>query len=169
MKKLHLLRHAKSCWKNKLLEDEDRPLNSRGKRNCVLMAEKLSKMLNSELTIFCSPARRAQDTITRILHHANIEKQYQICQTLYTFNVQDLVCFINELDNKYEQVLLIGHNPALTHLINLTNTLHLDNLPTCSYICLTSDHLTDWRHTTKINWQIEDFISPQNKSVTANC
>ena len=41
MKSLLILRHAKSSWKHPELNDHDRPLNQRGKRDAPRMGELL--------------------------------------------------------------------------------------------------------------------------------
>lgn len=76
MKKLHLIRHAKSSWSNGALADIDRPLNQRGLRSCALMAEQIAKAGCSFEHIFCSPAVRAQSTIenlTQALSEISVE------------------------------------------------------------------------------------------------
>ncbi|MBB1488511.1 SixA phosphatase family protein [Oceanospirillum sediminis] len=66
MKKLHLIRHAKSSWADPELKDKQRPLNKRGIKACGVMARPIL-MAASELdTIFCSPAVRTQQTIELI-------------------------------------------------------------------------------------------------------
>ena len=47
MKTLLLLRHAKSSWKDTTLEDHERPLNERGKKDAPVMGEYLK---NKNLT-----------------------------------------------------------------------------------------------------------------------
>ncbi len=62
MKKLHLIRHAKSDWSNPILDDFDRPLNKRGKKNAPFMGKILrDKGVNPDL-IISSPAYRARET-----------------------------------------------------------------------------------------------------------
>lgn len=41
MKKLYLIRHAKSSWKDISLDDLDRPLNKRGQKDAPFMAQLL--------------------------------------------------------------------------------------------------------------------------------
>ena len=46
MKRLILIRHAKSSWKDMSLSDFDRPLNKRGMANGEFMSDLLSKKIN---------------------------------------------------------------------------------------------------------------------------
>ena len=61
MKRLCLLRHAKSCWRDADLEDADRPLNKRGRRDAPRMGAALGRRMEP-LQFHCSPARRARLT-----------------------------------------------------------------------------------------------------------
>ncbi len=135
MKTLHLLRHAKSAWDDPGLSDRERPLNKRGKRDAPRMGAALARRL-SPMSIAVSPARRARLTLdglcsgwpalADVLHHTEEE--------LYTFNDRDLFDWIARQDDVHPALFLIGHNPAMTDLVNLlTGTYSLDNLPTAGY------------------------------------
>ena len=62
MKRLYLVRHAKSSWKDPDLDDFDRPLNKRGKRDAPLMGQKLRQADVRPDLIVSSPAKRAAKT-----------------------------------------------------------------------------------------------------------
>ena len=62
MKHLLLIRHAKSGWDNANLQDFDRPLSDRGKKDAILMENFLNKIEYKPHLILCSPARRTQQT-----------------------------------------------------------------------------------------------------------
>jgi phosphohistidine phosphatase len=62
MKTLILVRHAKSSWKNISLDDFDRPLNKRGKKDAQLMGKKLKERQVVPDLILSSPAKRARKT-----------------------------------------------------------------------------------------------------------
>ena len=66
MRRLYLLRHAKSSWKNASLRDRDRPLSGRGRRAAKAIAEHLrDEGIDPEL-VLCSPAVRAVETLEGI-------------------------------------------------------------------------------------------------------
>ena len=62
MRSLLIIRHAKSSWDDPGLDDFDRPLNKRGKRDAPEMGKRLRKADYSPDLMISSPAKRAQDT-----------------------------------------------------------------------------------------------------------
>jgi phosphohistidine phosphatase len=133
MKKLFLIRHAKSSWEDHLLSDFDRPLSDRGKRDAPRMGDVLrDKKVNPDLVI-ASPARRAIKTakiISTILKYP-IEKIVED-KTIYEASTQDLLNVINSIDDVYSTVLIFGHNPGFSMLANLLSSKYIDNMPTSS-------------------------------------
>ena len=69
-----------------------------------------------------------------------------ICNELYTFNMMEVFDFIRQIDNKFSNVLLIGHNPAFTEISNYFSENKILNLPTARWFSLKFD--TDlWSNT----------------------
>jgi phosphohistidine phosphatase len=133
-KQLLLIRHAKSDWGNASLSDFDRPLNKRGKKNALEMAERLMKQKIAPQLIVSSPALRALTTAKFFADTWQVPlKKIQLEPSIYEANVRTLLSVINDLDNKYDVIALFGHNPGFTDLVNYFGG-HLDNMPTCSVI-----------------------------------
>ena len=135
MKTLHLLRHAKSSWSEPGLADRERGLNKRGRRDAPRMGAALARDL-APLVMMVSPARRAQLTREGLCQGwpALADLPYITDEALYTFSVDVLYRWLQRLDDSLVEVFVIGHNPALTELVNeLTGRHALDNLPTAGY------------------------------------
>ena len=135
-KQLLLLRHAKSSWDNPGEADRDRGLNKRGKRNAPQMGRALSKLLEPGV-IHVSPALRAQLTLGGLQDGwpALQDLQHVTDEALYTFALADLLDWIRARDDHLERLFLVGHNPALTDLVNWTaGEFVLPNLPTAGFV-----------------------------------
>ncbi|HCY88449.1 MAG TPA: phosphoglycerate mutase [Desulfobacteraceae bacterium] len=161
MKILHLIRHAKSSWKEPGLADIDRPLNKRGKRSCRIMAGEIYDAGCRFEHVFCSPAVRAQHTIRGLSDHlkaAGIE--WTTDAGLYTFYAGDLLEWCRGLDNRLSEVVIVGHNPALTDLVSTLGDRYLDNLPTCAWARLEGD-LTSWMALATGTMVLTDFLKPK--------
>lgn len=109
-----LMRHAKSDWSTNL-DDIDRPLNLRGERDALKMANYLKTKLPDRVKVMASTARRSRDTATtlvRVLPHATMVSE----DLLYLASTRTLFNLIE--DNESEECLiLVGHNPGLEELV----------------------------------------------------
>ncbi len=114
MKSLHLLRHAKSSWKDPDLNDHDRPLSERGRRAAKMMAAYLRRSKIEPDLVICSTAMRAQQTLDPIAKAKKPPKvilEREICG-----GQQALWEQLWNLPESAKSVLVIGHNPALHDL-----------------------------------------------------
>jgi phosphohistidine phosphatase len=111
VKRLHLLRHAKSSWEDESLPDRERPLAPRGLRASKRMARHIADAgLGIEL-IVCSPARRARETLDLLL--GLMEPELRVEPRLYGAGVGELLELVRELPGKVDSALFVGHNPGL--------------------------------------------------------
>ncbi|MBN7795641.1 histidine phosphatase family protein [Parahaliea mediterranea] len=136
MKTLHLLRHAKSSWDKPGQPDRERGLNKRGQRDAPRMGEALSHIL-PPMSVALSPARRAQLTLEGLCRGwpALADCRHYTEEDLYTFDGDDLLDWVRRQDDRHLALFIIGHNPALTDLVNtLVAGDGLANLPTAGYV-----------------------------------
>jgi Phosphohistidine phosphatase SixA len=132
MKKLYLMRHAKSSWDNTELQDFDRPLNKHGRKDTHLMAEFLQTQQITLDLILSSPAKRAITTANILAEALHIPvKQISSDQRIYEAGVETLLEVLADIDSAHQHVLLLGHDPGLSWLAAyLGNEEHV-SLPTC--------------------------------------
>jgi phosphohistidine phosphatase len=137
MKRLYLIRHAKSSWKEAMVTDFERPLNKRGKRDAPLMAKRLKSYQIQPDLLISSPAKRAAKTAKIIAEEIDFpRKRIVYDESIYEAGVSSLVHVIRHLENSVNHVMLVGHNPGLTMVANfLTNTV-IENIPTCGIVCV---------------------------------
>lgn len=161
MKYLHLIRHAKSSWRDPGVPDVNRPLNKRGRASCKLMAEKIAQSGCTFDHVYSSPAIRAKSTIERILEELAItSNSYRTDDQLYTFDHMDLVYWLRELEDETSSIVIIGHNPAFTELNNYLASEELENIPTCGYVQLILD-IESWRDIRANSGKQSVFIYPK--------
>ena len=116
MKRLYLLRHAKSSWDDPTLADHDRPLAPRGRRAAKVIAEHLGREGIAPELVLCSPSRRTRQTLTRIAPGLGKSADVQIKPELYAASAADLLEVLHEVPDEVESVMLIGHNPGIQDL-----------------------------------------------------
>lgn len=113
---LVVVRHAKSDWSHGL-PDHDRPLADRGRRDAPEVGRWLSEHLGPVDLVLCSPARRAQQTWQLAGRQLTPAPPVKQDQRLYTASPTDLLTVLSELPDKTSSVILVGHNPALSDLV----------------------------------------------------
>jgi len=136
MKELILLRHAKSSWES-AVADIDRPLLSRGVERITAMTQKSISLFEGVDQVFCSPANRALHTAVLMMRNAKLPLHLlQLEQSLYTFEVEDVLSFIDSLNFDGKRIVLVGHNPAFTLAANYLGNLSVSHLPTAAWVHL---------------------------------
>ena len=131
MKKLTLIRHGKSSWDNPSLSDWQRPLKIRGKKDALLIGNKLYKEKIIPDKIISSSAKRAHNSaksIAKCLKYP--ESKITITDDIYLVGMLQLVHFVQNLKDKWKHVFIFGHNPFFTEFSNLYGKTQILNLPT---------------------------------------
>src|ERR671912_2565705 len=132
MKTLIVVRHAKSSWESDSLQDFDRPLNERGKKDAPDMAQRLKEKDLKIDALISSPAKRAKKTARLFAEELKFDKEKIVfIDNLYGADVETLYAAVHGLPNKCESVVLFAHNPGLTDFVNTLTGVRIDNLPTC--------------------------------------
>ena len=137
MKKLTLLRHAKSDWHSAASTDFDRSLNSRGKKSAVIMGERLAASDTAPDLLISSPAKRARKTVQAIAKQLDYrESQIDYREEIYEASLKTLILLLHNLDDTLEQLIMVGHNPGFSELGQWLNSDAPDWLPTCGLLAL---------------------------------
>lgn len=143
MKKIILVRHAKSSWEDNV-SDSDRPLNSRGVEDAKITAYNLKKKGFTIDLICSSTANRAYSTYKIFTEYLPVLKD-DVCisNKLYDFEGKQVISFIKNLDNKLNTVLLFGHNAAFTTVANVFGDRYIENIPTSGVVVIKFD-VKEW-------------------------
>ncbi|HYE16674.1 MAG TPA: histidine phosphatase family protein [Pyrinomonadaceae bacterium] len=119
MKRLLLLRHAKSSWGDPSLADFDRPLNERGLRAAPLMGRHMLERKLRPGLVLSSPAERARRTAELVVEAARITAPLRFDERIYEATPARLVEVVSQSDESADEVLVVGHNPGTEELIEL--------------------------------------------------
>ena len=139
MKKIVFVRHGKSSWEHNL-DDINRPLKKRGIVDSDLVSKAFKILKFSPEIVLSSPAKRALDTCKIFVNNLNINGDYlKIEDQLYDFGGANVINFVKALDNCYNNIMIFGHNHALTAIVNTYGNIYIDNLPTCGLVFIEID------------------------------
>lgn len=116
MRRLWLLRHAKSSWDDPDLPDRLRPLAPRGVRAAAAVERHLRATAVAPDLVLCSPARRAVQTWEGVASGVPPGTPVTIDEAIYGADSDELLARLREVPTRIGSVLLIGHNPGVQDL-----------------------------------------------------
>lgn len=148
MKNLIIVRHAKSSWEAPL-RDFDRPLMKRGIQDAHLVSSHINGHLPKTFLIWSSPAKRASETAMIFAQNIAYPVESIVFKDdLYTFDVTQLEKAVKSCSDDYENVILFGHNEAITNFVNKFGDIFIDNVSTSGFVSLTFD-TDNWENIAK--------------------
>jgi len=149
MRRLILMRHAKSDWSHGT-SDHERPLNPRGRRASVALGDWLRTVAAVPDAVLCSSAQRTRDTLDGL----DLPRETQVTYTraLYLASAEDILAVLRQA--RGDCVLLIAHNPGIATAARHCVTAPPDHSGFARYpsgATLVADFdIDDWA---KANWE----------------
>jgi len=143
MKNLILIRHAKSSWETPG-KDIDRPISQRGINDANTIFSQVNGYLPKTFLVWSSTAKRARETA--MIFSQNLSIPYEsviIKEDLYTFDSKNLEAAIKKCENRFDSLILFGHNEAITDFVNKFGDLYIDNVPTAGFVSISFEQ-DDW-------------------------
>ena len=161
MKELYVVRHAKSSWSNPQQTDFERPLNTRGKQDAMLMSEKLTEYHISPQMVLCSNAKRTRKTLQYLQKQMQLsENNIELKNELYAASKEQLVYEVSKIPDEIEKAMVVAHNPGVTNFTNYLLGSDRVNFPTLGIACLTL-HMDSWKELSGGIATLQCFIYPK--------
>lgn len=137
MKRLYLIRHAKSSWSDPGIDDYHRPLNHRGKTDGAAMARRLAAAGVKPDLIVASSATRTKKTARLMAEGTGYDKEaIQYDESLYLGAFSYHCRLLDSLLKQVDVLFLVGHNNTITELAEYLSGRALGNVPTCGVVAL---------------------------------
>ncbi len=163
-KKLLLIRHSKSDWADANLSDFNRPLNPRGLRDSVDMAQRIAMQKLIPEKLVSSPAIRAITTCQLMAKNWKKDVSAIVQETkIYEANVQSLLKIVNEFNDDDDYVALFGHNNGITDLAVYLTDADLFNIPTCG-MALIEFPFDNWKMVSKHSGDLLAYDYPRQEA-----
>ena len=144
MKTLTIVRHGKSSWKDTTLRDIERPLNKRGRHDAPEMGRRILEHGIRPSLILSSPAKRAWTTAKIVASAINYPREFlQKEDALYLASVNRILDVLVSQDDRFNSIMLFGHNPGFTDFANFLVPGLTYNLPTSGVVSVEFDQ-EDW-------------------------
>jgi phosphohistidine phosphatase len=162
VRRLYLLRHAKSSWDDPALDDRERPLAPRGRRAADRLAAYVERERIRPALVLCSPARRTWETLERVLPDPPSSIRIEADDDLYLAGADDLLERVRRVPDDAESLLLVGHNPGIEDLLHLLGGPAAvrrigEKLPTGALATL--EHDGSW--STLRHCRLMDYVTPR--------
>lgn len=139
MKQLILIRHSKSSWDVPIL-DYDRDLTINGIQNSVKVAKFSKEYVKQNSTIWTSFAKRAHKTAIIFIENWGYDVNLiEVKKQLYTFDAYKLEEIVKSCPNHVENLILFGHNNAITDFVNKFGDIYIENVPTSGFVLIIFD------------------------------
>lgn len=163
MKKIILLRHAKTEAFSYENDDFDRKLTDRGHTDCKLICSSLVAKGIKPNAIISSPARRAKETAKNFANYfdipiENIDFQRAIYDGITT---NELIQMISQLPENVSTTLFVGHNPDIARFAYRLCEKFNSYVPTCCAIVLDSD-VNEWAKLPAATFSLYGIFIPKN-------
>lgn len=160
MKKLVIIRHAKSSWDDAFLDDHERPLAERGLRDAPKMANRLKKADIFPDAIISSDAERAKTTAFITAENLSFPKQkIRLTPNLYHASASTILSEIRKTDDAVKTLFVFGHNPGQNDLIWKLGG-EIDNLPTAGQFGF-KFNVENWSEVDRKNAKVWFFDYPK--------
>lgn len=161
MKLLYILRHAKSDWDDFSMSDFDRTLSERGEKDVPKMGDFLAKKGTLVDRIMASSAVRAKTTALKIAPYLRYPVENIVFeQVLYLAEQNTIKYLIQNQSDEIKKLMIVGHNPGLTDLVNGLNSTKIDEIPTAGVVAIRFA-TEKWTEISKNNASFWFFESPK--------
>ena len=136
MKNIILIRHAKSSWEFPI-PDKERELTSKGIKKAIEIAKKSLPFISPSATIWSSSSKRTLLTAKIFLEIWSLDTNNIIVKDdLYTFECSELKEIVKSCPNQCENLILFGHNGAITDFVNKFGNKYISNVPTSGMVSI---------------------------------
>ncbi|MCX4240568.1 SixA phosphatase family protein [Paraliomyxa miuraensis] len=160
MRRLIVLRHAKSDWDTKAQGDHARPLNERGRRDAPRMGKRLRELGWVPQVVVSSDAVRTRETWARIEDALGGEPTVTFTSAFYLAGIEAIRAALSELPGNVETAMVIGHNDGWENALYELSGVRV-RLTTCNAALLhtTAEHWSD--AAARSDWALEELLRPK--------
>ncbi|MCG8340663.1 MAG: histidine phosphatase family protein [Cytophagales bacterium] len=141
-KVLFLVRHAATKLTSDSGRDFDRTLKEEGHQEAIKLGHYLKQQGLTFQQIVASPAKRTKTTVLLIAEQLGYDIHKIVWnEQLYNASVGTVMGIVNQLDERLEQVMIVGHNPSITYTSEYLTERKIQHVPTCGFVHINFWHL----------------------------
>ncbi len=160
MKKLYIIRHAKSDW-SLGQKDIDRTLNKRGEKQSIALGDYFSSKNVKPDLIVSSIAKRTQITAKNIANEIDYPlDKIEFEPSIYEAHYEQLLQTVWGISNEINSAFFVGHNPGVSDLVYFLTGDYVDFKTSCVAV-VEFKKLQKWEEIESYSGSLIDFITPE--------
>ena len=173
MKRLLLLRHAKTEPGGAGIDDHERALMTRGREDAPKLGRHIRKCGYDPELILSSTSRRTVETVELVTDELSGVARVDYLEALYLAEPEVILSVIRLAPDKMRSVMVVGHNPGLEQLASLLAREPVkrkerdrfdqleEKFPTAALAVLDFD-IARWRDVAPGEGALKDFVRPRD-------
>lgn len=164
MRRLIVMRHAKSSWSTPGQSDHDRPLNKRGRKDAARIATRLTELDWLPEIVVSSSSARTRETFALMEPLLNGTVSVDFMDSLYHAGISELREALRNMPDDMQTILALGHNPGWEGAVAWLSGEGLQ-MTTANAALLTSTGAT-WAEALaeSESWNLSEIIRPKELS-----
>jgi phosphohistidine phosphatase len=175
MRRLILLRHAKSDWTSPGTRDHARPLAGRGRDAAPRIGAYMAHHGLVPDQVLCSTAARAQQTLDLVVEQFSEKVPISYDERIYEVAAEDILAVIKQTRTDVHTLLVVGHNPGLRDLAELViasgdvdaRARVLEKFPTAG-LAVIDFPIDDWRKLHPRAGRLDRFVTPRTLEIATD-
>lgn len=162
IKNLVLIRHAKSDWNNSSINDHERTLNIRGKRDIPIMASFLIRKYPQIEYAISSDSIRTIETINSLNKYGYTLPEIHFTKNLYLAEIPQFEAELSGLSDEMNNVAICAHNPGIPNFVVKLCGPEINEIPSLGIVWIELD-LDSWSEIFTAKGKIIRFDYPKKK------
>ena len=160
-KHLYLFRHAEATPKAPGDDDKSRELTQTGIKHAMQMGAWFREQnINFDLLV-TSTATRAEQTAHIVAEGMKLENPRILSEdSLYEASVRELLAYINSIEDGYQRVLIVGHNPGLSYLAEYLTKADIGEMVPAS-VAIIKFPFTSWKQVSQGTGELVKYVTPE--------
>jgi phosphohistidine phosphatase len=161
LRRLIILRHAKSSWPDSPIDDRERALSERGRRDAPRVGARLAEAGWVPEVVLSSDARRTHETWELVRDELGGAPRVEWWQTLYHTGIDAFQLAVGGIESEAHTVMLIGHNPGCEEAVEWLTGQQV-RITTGNAVLL-EKRSASWRRaiTSRAEWHLVEVIRPR--------
>jgi phosphohistidine phosphatase len=159
LRRLMLMRHAKSSWTSRAATDHERPLSERGRRDAPRVGKRLAELGWVPDLVLGSDSRRTRETWERMQKHFP-QGRASFTRALYAAGPAELRTEVARLSADVRTVLVLGHNPGWEEAVKALSGREV-RITTANVVLLEGEGATWGEALRRRRWSVAGVVRPK--------